>query len=66
VVDGVTIQSSSVTNSANGIRVKTIAGATGSVKNVAFDSITMSGITSYGIVIEQDYQNGSPTGQPSK
>lgn len=27
--------------------------------------ITLSGITDYGIVIEQDYENGDPTGTPT-
>jgi polygalacturonase len=61
-VETVTISDSTVTDSANGIRIKTVSGATGSVKGVSFESITMSGISTYGIVIEQDYENGSPTG----
>jgi Glycosyl hydrolases family 28. len=61
----VTISHSTVTDSANGIRIKTIAGATGSVSGVTFSDITLSGITDYGIVFEQDYENGSPTGTPS-
>jgi galacturan 1,4-alpha-galacturonidase len=35
------------------------------VKNVTYEHITLSGITDYGIVIEQDYENGSPTGTPT-
>lgn len=54
-----------MTNSANGIRIKTIAGATGSVSGVTFSNIQLSGITDYGIVIEQDYENGGPTGSPT-
>ncbi|KAK5698885.1 Polygalacturonase 1 [Elasticomyces elasticus] len=54
-----------VSDSANGVRIKTISGATGSVKNITYSSITLSGITDYGIVIEQDYENGSPTGTPT-
>lgn len=50
MVSSVTIESSSVTNSANGIRVKTVSGATGSVKDVKFSDITLSGISTYGIV----------------
>ncbi|KAI4151062.1 MAG: hypothetical protein LQ340_003725 [Diploschistes diacapsis] len=30
-----------------------------------FSGITLSGITDYGIVFEQDYENGSPTGTPT-
>ena len=51
--------------SANGVRIKTVSGATGSVKNVTYSNIQLSGITDYGIVIEQDYENGSPTGTPT-
>jgi len=64
-VSDVTIESSTVTDSANGIRIKTVSGATGSVSGVTYKDIKMSGITSYGIVIEQDYENGSPTGTPT-
>ncbi|TVY83815.1 Polygalacturonase [Lachnellula suecica] len=64
-VSGVTISSSTITNSANGVRIKTVSGATGSVEDVTYKDITLSGITSYGIVIEQDYENGSPTGTPT-
>jgi polygalacturonase len=64
-VETIVIESSTVKDSANGIRIKTVSGATGTVKGVTFKSITMSGITSYGIVIEQDYENGSPTGTPT-
>ncbi|KAF7874171.1 hypothetical protein EAF04_002843 [Stromatinia cepivora] len=65
VVSDVTIESSTVKNSANGVRIKTVSGATGSVSGVTYKDITLSGITSYGVVIEQDYQNGSPTGKPT-
>lgn len=60
-----TITDSTVTDSANGIRIKTVYDATGSVSDVTFSGITISGITDYGIVIEQDYENGSPTGTPT-
>jgi len=65
IVKTVNITSSSVVNSANGVRIKTVSGATGSVSGVTYKDITLSGITSYGIVIEQDYENGSPTGTPT-
>jgi polygalacturonase len=32
---------------------------------VTYQDITLSGITDYGIVIRQDYENGSPTGTPT-
>lgn len=34
-----------------GIRIKTVSGATGSVKNITYSGITVSDITDYGIVI---------------
>jgi polygalacturonase len=64
-VETVVISSSTVTNSANGVRIKTVSGATGSVSGVTYKDITLSGISTYGIVIEQDYENGSPTGTPT-
>ena len=64
-VSGVTITASSISNSQNGVRIKTVYDATGSVSNVTYSDITLSGITNYGIVIEQDYENGSPTGTPT-
>jgi polygalacturonase len=42
-----------------------VYGATGQVSDVNYSGITLSGITKYGIVIEQDYENGSPTGTPT-
>ncbi|RDW57618.1 polygalacturonase 2 [Coleophoma cylindrospora] len=57
--------SSTISKSMNGVRVKTVSGATGSVSGVTYQDITLSGITAYGVVVEQDYQNGSPTGVPT-
>jgi galacturan 1,4-alpha-galacturonidase len=64
-VKTVRILNSSITNSQNGVRIKTVYGATGSVSDVKYQGITLSGITKYGVVIEQDYENGSPTGKPT-
>lgn len=57
-VENIYIADSNVTSSANGLRIKTIAGETGSVKNVTYSGITLSDISDYGIVIEQDYKDG--------
>ncbi|KAH7706068.1 polygalacturonase [Aphelenchoides avenae] len=62
VVKGVTISNCNVTNSQNAVRVKTVYGATGSVSQVTYSNIQMSGISNYGVVIEQDYENGKPNG----
>ncbi|KAI1101931.1 endopolygalacturonase [Jackrogersella minutella] len=64
-VSNVVISQSKISNSQNGVRIKTVYDATGSVKNVTYSDITLSNITNYGIVIEQDYENGSPTGTPT-
>jgi len=64
-VKTINIESSSISDSANGVRIKTVYDATGSVSDVTYKDITLSGITDYGIVIEQDYKNGSPTGTPT-
>jgi len=64
-VSNVSITSSTITNSQNAVRVKTNSGTTGSVSGVTYQDITFSGITKYGIVVEQDYLNGGPTGIPT-
>lgn len=65
VVNDVTISNSQVINSQNGARIKTVYGATGSVTGVKFQDISLKGITKYGIVVQQDYENGKPTGKPT-
>lgn len=65
VVKGVRVLNSKVVNSDNGVRIKTIAGASGSVSDVVFKDITLSGISKNGIVVQQDYKNSSPTGVPT-
>ncbi|RAK73237.1 glycoside hydrolase family 28 protein [Aspergillus fijiensis CBS 313.89] len=64
-VKNVTIEHSTVSNSENAVRIKTISGATGSVSDVKYTNIIMSGITDYGVVIQQDYEDGKPTGKPT-
>lgn len=64
-VQNVNVKDSTVSNSQNGLRIKTVYDATGDVSNITWSGIKLSGITNYGIVIEQDYENGSPTGTAS-
>ncbi|KAF1938548.1 glycoside hydrolase [Clathrospora elynae] len=64
-VKNVVISGSSIINSDNGVRIKTVYGATGTVSGVVYKDITLKNIAKYGIVIEQDYENGSPTGNPT-
>ncbi|KAG6062136.1 hypothetical protein E4U32_002647 [Claviceps aff. humidiphila group G2b] len=65
IVKGIHIANSKVTKSMNGIRIKTIAGAKGAVSDVVYDNISLSEISDVGIVVQQDYKNGSPTGKPT-
>ncbi|PYI02723.1 polygalacturonase precursor [Aspergillus sclerotiicarbonarius CBS 121057] len=65
VVKNVTIEHSTVSDSENGVRIKTIAGDTGSVSEVTFSNIQLSTISDYGVVIQQDYEDGKPTGKPT-
>ncbi|KAF9159946.1 hypothetical protein BGX20_002738 [Mortierella sp. AD010] len=65
IVDGVSISGNTVVNSANAVRIKAYADAKGGkVNNVTYSDITMSGITDYGIIIQQDYTNSGSTGKP--
>ncbi|GMF66762.1 unnamed protein product [Aspergillus oryzae] len=63
--ENVKVADSTVVDSDNGIRIKTISGATGSVSGVTYENITLKNIKKNGIVIEQDYKNGGPTGKPT-
>ena len=65
VVSNVSVKNCKVSNSQNGLRIKTVYDATGDVSNINWSGIQLSGITDYGIVIQQDYENGSPTGTPT-
>ncbi|KKY38806.1 putative glycoside hydrolase family 28 protein [Diaporthe ampelina] len=62
VVDTVTFYNNEVKDSVNGIRVKATEGDTGTIKGVTYQKITLSGITKYGILIEQNYDGGDLDG----
>ncbi|KAI7716232.1 endo-polygalacturonase D [Hortaea werneckii] len=65
-ISNVTFQDCSVINSANGCRIKTDADGTDStVSDITYRNIHVSGITDYAIDLQQDYENGSPTGDPT-
>ncbi|KAH6622357.1 putative endopolygalacturonase [Boeremia exigua] len=57
-VSNIKFLSSSVTNSVNGIRVKSFYDGTGKIDGVTYNGITLSGITGHGILIEQNYDGG--------
>ncbi|WVQ97213.1 hypothetical protein IAU59_004323 [Kwoniella sp. CBS 9459] len=64
-ISDVKITGNTVVGNTNGLRIKTIAGATdGSVTGVTYSGNKVQA-TQYGIVIQQDYENGSPTGKPT-
>ncbi|CAH1099205.1 unnamed protein product [Psylliodes chrysocephalus] len=64
-VHNVTFQNSVVKNSRNGIHVKTIAGSqTGEISAVTYKNIKLSGISYYGINVQQDYTNNGDTHKP--
>jgi polygalacturonase len=65
IVSDVTISNNQILNSQNGIRIKTISGATGKVSKITYSNIKLSNISKDGIIIEQDYLNGGPTGRPT-
>ncbi|KAL0930136.1 endo-polygalacturonase, partial [Colletotrichum truncatum] len=64
-VDGVTFLDSQVVNSENGCRIKSNSNTSGKINNVTYQNITLKGITTYGIDVQQDYLNGGPTGKPT-
>nr|AHC08666.1 endo-polygalacturonase [Sphenophorus levis] len=64
-VKNVTFSDCTVTNSRNGIHVKTHNDAgTGAISDVTYKNIKLSGITNYGINIQEDYENGGSSGNP--
>ncbi|XP_057658843.1 polygalacturonase-like [Diorhabda carinulata] len=62
----VTFSNSNVVNSRNAIHVKTHTdAASGYIKDLTYRNIQMSGITHYGINVQEDYKGGSSTGKAS-
>ncbi|KAJ8957032.1 hypothetical protein NQ317_008339 [Molorchus minor] len=62
-VSNIVFSDSTVTDSRNGIHIKTHSdAASGSIKDVTYSNIKLSGITYYGINIQEDYENGSSSG----
>ncbi|KAJ3178473.1 hypothetical protein HDU87_003547 [Geranomyces variabilis] len=64
-VKNVTFSDSTVLNSDNGLRIKTIAGGMGAVSDITYRNIKLQNIAKFGITIQQDYLNGGPTGKPT-
>ncbi|KAF2029564.1 glycoside hydrolase [Setomelanomma holmii] len=61
-VDTVTFYNNQITKSVNGIRVKASVGDTGTINKVTYNKITLSSISQYGILIEQNYDGGDLKG----
>ncbi|KAH8647375.1 BcPG4, endopolygalacturonase 4 [Xylariales sp. PMI_506] len=61
-VDGVQFLTTTVIDSVNGLRIKTISGDTGEVTDVLYDDITLTSISKYGIIFEQNYDGGDLDG----
>ncbi|EUC47517.1 glycoside hydrolase family 28 protein [Bipolaris oryzae ATCC 44560] len=57
-VSNVKFLSTTVKNSANGIRVKSFFDGKGTIDQVTYSGITLQGISRYGILIEQNYDGG--------
>ena len=61
-VNTVAFKNSQAAKTEGSCRIKSNAGTTGSVSNVVYQNITLSGISDYEINIQQDYENGAATG----
>lgn len=64
-VRGVLIEDSILVNSSNGARIKTNWNTTGEVSDITYRNISITGITDYGLDVQQDYLNGGPNGTPT-
>ncbi|KAJ4361262.1 hypothetical protein N0V95_002031 [Ascochyta clinopodiicola] len=58
IVSNVKFLSSTVSDSSNGIRVKSFYDGTGSIDKVTYNGITLKNISKFGILIEQNYDGG--------
>jgi len=66
-VDGVWVSNTQIVDSDNGVRIKVYNDATNAlVNNINYNSITLTNIAKYGIIIQQDYTNSGATGHPGK
>ncbi|KAF4547067.1 putative glycosyl hydrolases family 28 protein 2 [Elsinoe fawcettii] len=65
VVSNIHITNSKIIDSDYGIRIKTVIGKTGAVKDVEFKGINMSNIRQVGIMIGQNYDGTSYRGAPT-
>ncbi|KAI9335839.1 putative extracellular polygalacturonase [Zopfochytrium polystomum] len=65
-LDGLFVSNCTIADSDNGVRIKTNVNATNAyVRNVVYADVALRNISKYGVVIQQDYLNGGPTGTPT-
>jgi len=64
-VEKVRVKRCKIQDSENGIRIKTVKGATGSVKDIVYDDVELKNIGKQGIVIQGNYLNSGPEGDPT-
>ncbi|KAF6205632.1 hypothetical protein GE061_019805 [Apolygus lucorum] len=65
IVEKVKVMHCKVSDSDNGIRIKTVKGATGAVRDIVFDDVELKNIAKRGIVIQGNYLNKRPEGDPT-
>uniref|UniRef100_A0A0A9XB43 endo-polygalacturonase n=1 Tax=Lygus hesperus TaxID=30085 RepID=A0A0A9XB43_LYGHE len=65
VVQKVKVLHCKVIDSDNGIRIKTVKEKTGEVKDILFDDVELKNIAKRGIVIQGNYLNKGPDGDPT-
>ena len=64
-VDGVEVRNCTVMDSENAVRIKTYDDASdAAVANISYRDIVFKGVSKFGIVVQQDYRNEGPTGNP--
>nr|AHG54214.1 polygalacturonase 9 [Lygus lineolaris] len=64
-VERVLVRNCQIIRNTNGIRIKSRKGETGLVRDVTFENIEMKDISKYGIIIQANYLNGGPKGDPT-
>uniref|UniRef100_A0A0A9X2F1 endo-polygalacturonase n=1 Tax=Lygus hesperus TaxID=30085 RepID=A0A0A9X2F1_LYGHE len=65
VVERLTVRNCRILANSNGIRIKTRRGETGAVRDITFENIELKDIRQYGIVIQGNYYNSGPKGDPT-
>ncbi|KAF6211521.1 hypothetical protein GE061_012033 [Apolygus lucorum] len=64
-VERVRVRNCKIIRNTNGIRIKSRKGETGLVRDVSFENIELKDISKFGIIIQANYLNGGPKGDPT-